>query len=540
VLLSEPDRLDAKKQLSDLYNQLGVEQAKAKNFEEAIFNIKKALEIDPENLNAKENLVEIYRDFGVSNLKQDSLEEGINILLECIKLQPDDHRTKISLINAYYNLGITKMQARDFSGAVLNLEKALEIDPSDRWVKENLSIAYRELGVGKANVGDLEGAVSYLTKALETLPKNAAHAKDGEIPDIMDAAFINASNFYAKEFLLINNDLCQIYYTMAKQYLNGERFIEAIITLTKLLNIDPNNKTAQDAFASANHALTKLLAGTYNIEDAKLKISKTQIEKIGTMQIQQASAMDLEVQERTAIVIQAGMAFDPIDGAIPEKEQCLGLSMIFGVLSAGLYSQKRYTEAVLTSKDAYILSKNDASKHNLIEVLSAVGYSLFNEEIFEAAKSLFQEALSLDPIQEKKSEINKALSMSYKILGAEQYSKGNIPESIAHLTKALECNPENVEAKKNLSALYTNTGIDKANAGDVVAGIEDLEKALEVDPTNQKAKGQLSIAYGSTGVDKANALDFLAATVDLKKALELDSENEHARKNLSVLYLDTE
>lgn len=88
--MSEDDRDLHRRQLSDQFNDRGIEAADRKWLDEAIKAFKRAIELDPESAHAHDNLATVYSEKGM-------LLEALSEYLEAIRLEPDSP-------TAHYNL----------------------------------------------------------------------------------------------------------------------------------------------------------------------------------------------------------------------------------------------------------------------------------------------------------------------------------------------------------------------------------------------------------------------------------------------------
>ncbi len=107
-------------------------------------------------------------------------------------------------------------------------------------------------------------------------------------------------------------------------------------------------------------------------------------------------------------------------------------------------------------------------------------------------------------------------------LGMEYSEQGQFDEAIAEFQKALELEPDNVDAQRNLGTAYFDQGKwEKA----VVA----YERAIEIDPNWDEAYGELAAVYAKLGrLEEAVAAG--------EKAIELIPDEASAHLNLGVAY----
>lgn len=145
-----------------LYNE-GNSQLKAGNYNGAISNYDKALEIEKD--------YRIYYQKGVAQKKANDLNGSKASLEECLKLKNDFEPGYNALGGVFFSMG-------DYNQAIKNFEKVLTLSNNasvQKKVKKNLSLAYTKLGNDQISEGNAPKAVEYLTKAVENDNYDAAY-----------------------------------------------------------------------------------------------------------------------------------------------------------------------------------------------------------------------------------------------------------------------------------------------------------------------------------------------------------------------------
>ena len=137
------------KKTKESYNSDGDKKSKLKDYQGAISDYTKAIDIDPNY-----SIAYFNRGFVKSKLKD--YYGAISDYNKAIEHNPN-HR------NSYINRGIAKGNLKDYYGAISDYNKAIEIDP-------NYSISYTNRGVSKVNLKDYQGAISDYTRAIEIDP----------------------------------------------------------------------------------------------------------------------------------------------------------------------------------------------------------------------------------------------------------------------------------------------------------------------------------------------------------------------------------
>ena len=148
---------EAALELDDLnskgHNYLGNVYSELKEYEKAIEQYKKAINIDLNFRDPYINLGNVYSD-----LKE--YEKAIEQYKKAIEIDP-------KYPGSYNNLGLVYYDLKDCEKAIAQYTKAIETDPKYASAYNNLGIVHKELE------RDLEAAIEQFTKAIEIDPKYA-------------------------------------------------------------------------------------------------------------------------------------------------------------------------------------------------------------------------------------------------------------------------------------------------------------------------------------------------------------------------------
>jgi tetratricopeptide (TPR) repeat protein len=197
------------------YNDKGIAKANAGDYEGAIKDFTKAIELYPDFPSS-------YDNRGITKARIGDYEGAIKDFTKAIELKPD-------YPTVYYGRGLSKAYIGDYEGAINDFTKAIELDP-------NYVSAYNNRGNAKTLIGEYEGAIADYTKAIELNPEhinaytNLGNAKsstgdyEGAIEDHtkaieLDPAFADA----------YNNRGCT--------YIKMERYLDAVSDLDEALTI---------------------------------------------------------------------------------------------------------------------------------------------------------------------------------------------------------------------------------------------------------------------------------------------------------------
>ena len=124
--------IDKYPKTSVLYNILGVVLQKKNNFDKAILNLKKAINLQPNFDQAHNNLGNILKNTG-------KFEEAVNCYRVALKINPN-------YAEVYSNLGNALTEIGKIEEAIVNHQKALKLNPKYKMANLNESIARLTLG----------------------------------------------------------------------------------------------------------------------------------------------------------------------------------------------------------------------------------------------------------------------------------------------------------------------------------------------------------------------------------------------------------
>ena len=238
---------------SEAYNNRGVAYDDLRQYERAIQDYNKAIQLDPNNAEAYNNRGNAY----AKGLKQ--YERAIQDYNKAIQLNPNDER-------AYNNRGISYRNLKQYERAIQDYDKAIQLNP-------NLYQAYNNRGNAYGNLGQYERAIQDYNKAIQLNPNYAeAYNSRGFTYYIMkkyDLAFKDAN-----KALQLNSNLAECYDTRGCIYLAMKNYDKALADFNKALSIMEHPviyvnrgetyyylKNYEKAFADLNKAIELGLEG---------------------------------------------------------------------------------------------------------------------------------------------------------------------------------------------------------------------------------------------------------------------------------------
>ncbi len=131
----------------------GIEKSELKDYEGAIADYTKAIEIQPNNEDA-------YHNRGIAKGYRKDYNGAIIDFTNVIRIDPNYEL-------AYYNRGNAKDDLKDFNGAISDYNKAIKLNP-------NNSNTYNNRGIAKGHLKDYNGAITDYNRAIDITPEDAA------------------------------------------------------------------------------------------------------------------------------------------------------------------------------------------------------------------------------------------------------------------------------------------------------------------------------------------------------------------------------
>ncbi|MBM3253265.1 MAG: tetratricopeptide repeat protein [Candidatus Omnitrophica bacterium] len=202
------------------YNGRGTAYSKKGQYEKAIADFTKALEINPK-------YISVYNNRGDAFSKKEEYEKAIADFTEALKVDPEHAST-------YYNRGTIYAKKAEYEKAIADFTEALKINPRDEETLNNRGATY-------AQKGQYDKAISDFTEGLKIKPEDitlyinrgAAYSKKAEYEKAI-------SDF--NKILTLDPKYPDAYYNLAniylikKEYGKAEEYVEKLKDLGYKVN----------------------------------------------------------------------------------------------------------------------------------------------------------------------------------------------------------------------------------------------------------------------------------------------------------------
>jgi tetratricopeptide (TPR) repeat protein len=443
-----------------------------KRYQEAIVELKKAIEVEPKNMGTYIELARAYMFSGNPDAAEATLKQALSVdphSIEILFALADFHLTRgkpdqAELIykqalesspqneQVYYRQASLYQRLSKWPEVEATLQKLITLKPTDE--KPHIY-----LGDFFAWLGQPEKALASYLRGTEVNPGSLA-ARDKLISYYLDIGKMNEAEPKIKEILGKNNrDLMGRFFEARIQLIKNHPD-EAIPILQGVIKDEPK-------MALAHHLLG--VAFLQKRQTGQARAAFTEAVKLNPN----------SSESRTALA-QMHLTEGSTDLAIEEAQAAIELN-------------SRNIQAAVIAGDAY-LKKGDVAKSK--QVFEAMAKALPNEPIASYRLGLVAQAEKNDTkalayFEEALKKRPGAIEPITQI-AAIKMAQGKSSEARERVTKQLEASPNNPQ-------LYNLLGLVWANANDIGPAEEAFKKAIELDNSLLSAYMNLAKVYHKTG-----------------------------------------
>jgi tetratricopeptide (TPR) repeat protein len=559
VLLSALKNDDGRPQL---HAKLGNLHAQAKEWDLAVQELSKAIELAPEAADNRNDLGNVYYEKG-------EFPEAVRIYSTTIALVPGsatyhanlagalqelkqydaaikEHEKAIELeprnAERHNGLGDAFYDKEDFANAAEAYRKAIAIEPGSALYHANLVAALQKLK-------QFDAAIKEYEKAIEPEPSNAVRHND--LGDALYAKedFADAAEAYRRA-IAIGPGSAHYHASLAATLRKLKQFdaaVAAVKEYEKAIELEPRKAArqndlgialyAKDDFADAAEAYRRAIA----IEPGSARYHASL-----AAALQKLNQYDAAIKEHEkAIELEPGNAARHIDlgGAFYEKEDFAdaaeaarkaialnpGNALYHANLAAALQKLNQYDAAIKEHEKAIELEPRNAERHN------GLGDAFYDKEDFANAAEAYRKAIAIEPgsalyhanlvaaLQKLKQfdaaikEYEKAIepepsnAVRHNDLGDALYAKEDFADAAEAYRRAIAIGPGSAHYHASLAA--TLRKLKQFDAA--VAAVKEYEKAVELEPRKAARQNDLGNALYAKE-------DFADAAEAYRKAIAIE------------------
>ena len=286
-----PDSPDAETftlQDSRAYNKRGLAHVNMRNYEQAIYDYAKAIELD-------RHFAEAYNNRSAAHLMMENYARAV---LDCnwtLELAPH-------FVAAYINLGIAHTGLRDYEQALIDYQKALEIDPDNLY-------AFYNRGNTRLWMGDYDGAIADYNKTIELDPEFVAAYVNRGVARTEHKKFDEALTDYSYAIDL-NPNYVYAYYNRASLYRETGRYQNAVDDYSQVIALNPQHTLAHHNRAECYKALGQEDHASDDYNKLQLQSSAINPERMAVARSMLMPANPLDFLDRKSHQSAAKAAFE--------------------------------------------------------------------------------------------------------------------------------------------------------------------------------------------------------------------------------------
>lgn len=250
---------------SRAYNKRGLAHASTRNFEQAIIDFTKAIELDP-------HYAEAYNNRSTAHLMMGNYGQAVTDCTHALELAPD-------FVATYVNRGIAYSGLRQYKQAIADCEKALQLDLDNVYAYFNLGNAYLWMS-------EYQKAITCFDQAIKADPEFVAAYLNRGIAYNELKQLQPALQDYSHAIEL-NPDYVHAYYNRANLYRESGQYEQAAADYSKVIELNPEHRYAHenrgDAYAAlgeddkASDDYTSLIIQTSSIHPKRISVARSML-----------------------------------------------------------------------------------------------------------------------------------------------------------------------------------------------------------------------------------------------------------------------
>lgn len=226
------------------YREAGIDLFNEKSYEDAVFELNKAIEAAPDDALTREYLAKAYFESGKSlfdqhdyEAAQEAFESALQYDPQCADCSAYIEKSKIGPLLLHRRNGMTYFSNNQFDLAINEFEKFLMHKPQDDEIRTYLSKAYFQQALARYNSGDFMAAKEGFEQAASN-----------------DANCDRCTEYFEKSLASYK----EAHYNKGIVYYNNEKLADAISEWEKVYDVDPDYKDVENNLTQAKKLLDKL------------------------------------------------------------------------------------------------------------------------------------------------------------------------------------------------------------------------------------------------------------------------------------------
>ncbi len=247
------------------YNKRGLAYVSTRNYEQAIIDYTKAIELDP-------HYAEAYNNRSTAHLVMGNYGQTVVDCNRALELAPE-------FVATYVNRGIAYTGLRDYDRALADYDKALELTPGNIYAFYNRGNTYLWMSKYQEAVANYSQTIALKR---DFVP---AYANRGVAHSELKEYELALADF--SEAIDLNPDYVYAYYNRANAYREIGNYQRAIADYSKVIELNPEHRYAYesrgDCYAAigdddrASDDYTKIIVHTSSINPKRLSVARSML-----------------------------------------------------------------------------------------------------------------------------------------------------------------------------------------------------------------------------------------------------------------------
>jgi len=252
-------------QNSRAYNKRGQAHASTRNYEQAIIDYTKAIQLDSK-------YAEAYNNRSAAHLQMKNYGQAVVDCYWAIELAPD-------FVAGYVNRGIAYTGMRDYPRAVDDYNEALTLDPGNVYALYNRGNTYLWQGQYQMAITDFSQVIAKNPEFVAAFVNRGVAHLQLQFHDLALADFSEAID--------LNPDYLHAYYNRATLYREMQQYEYAIADYSKVIELNPEHRYAfenrADSFSAigneerAEEDYTHMIAQTSVLQPKRLSVAQSML-----------------------------------------------------------------------------------------------------------------------------------------------------------------------------------------------------------------------------------------------------------------------
>ncbi len=260
---SEAERLGLRD--ARAYNRRGLAHISTRNYEQAIIEYSRAINLD-------KRYAEAYNNRAIAHLFMTNYGEAVDDCDQAISLAPD-------FIPAYVNRGIAYTGLRAYEEALVDYDQALHLSPNSAYAHYNRGNTHLWMTNYQEAITDYSQAIAKEKEFLAAYVNRGVAQTELKNYDLALADFSQAID--------LNADYVYAYYNRANVYRELEQHKEAVEDYSKVIELNPEHRYAYenrgDAFGAndqdeqASQDYTRIITQASSIDPKRLSVARSML-----------------------------------------------------------------------------------------------------------------------------------------------------------------------------------------------------------------------------------------------------------------------